>query len=231
VLLDTQAQADAFSRSARVPRERVSALFVSCNEDLFNTDVKPDRPPNGCFHVLYYGTYQPLHGMETVVRAARLLKDEPHIKWRIIGRGQEYARVRGLAHEWTLTNIDFQAPVPYGDLPGAIASADLCLGGPFGSTEKARRVITGKTFQFLSMRKPVIVGDTPANHELLVPDESARFVPLADPDALAAAVQDLGNAPDRRQRLADAGHTQYLERASEAVIGAQLGSIIEDMVK
>lgn len=231
VLLDTQAQADAFSRSTGIPRERVSALFVSCNEDLFSPDVKPDRAPDDHFHVLYYATYQPLHGMETVVRAACLLREETRIQWRIIGRGQEYAHVRQLADEWALTNVEFQPRLPYEDLPGAIASADLCLGGPFGSTEKARRVITGKTFQFLSMRKPVIVGDTPANHELLAPKESACLVPLADPDALAQEVLDLSYDPERRQRLADAGQSQYRERASEAVIGAQLGSIIEDMVK
>jgi glycosyltransferase involved in cell wall biosynthesis len=230
VLLDTQSQADAFSRSANVPRDRIRSLFVSCNEDLFNPEVKPDRARDDRFWVLYYGTYQPLHGMETVVRAARLLRGETHIRWRIIGRGQEYGHVRHLADEWDLTNVDFQPPMSYGDLPGAIASADLCLGGPFGRTKKARRVITGKTFQFLSMRKPIIVGDTPANRELLVPDESACFVPLADEEALAAAVRELAHAPSRRQRLVDDGHAQYQKKASEAVIGDQLSTIIEEML-
>ena len=39
-----------------------------------------------------------------------------------------------------------------------IARADLCLGGPFGNTDQAQRVITGKTFQFLAMEKPVVIG-------------------------------------------------------------------------
>ncbi len=230
VLLDTDAQAAAFVQVTGLPPARVSALFVGCNESLFHPEVIPDRSADGRFHVLYYGTYQPLHGMETVVAAARLLAREPDIRWRLIGRGQEYARVRRLADDWRLTNVEFQLPLPYTDLPEAIASADLCLGGPFGDTGKARRVITGKTFQFLSMRKPIIVSDTPANRELLVPDESACFVPLSDPDGLAAAVHTLRHDPDRRQHLAAGGRARYLARASEVVIGAQLSSIIEEML-
>jgi len=230
VLLDTQTQAARFSRVTGVAPAHVRPLFVGCNESLFHTKVLPDRPPDDRFNVLYYGTYQPLHGMETVVAAARLLAFKPAIRWRIIGRGQMYARVRRLADEWGLTNVEFQAPLPYADLPGAIASADLCLGGPFGATDKARRVITGKTFQFLSMRKPVIVSDTPANHELLVPEESACFVPIADPDALAAAVHALHSDVERRQRLAVGGHARYRDRASEAIISARLRTIIEEML-
>ena len=230
VLLDTGAQVAAFAQVTGLPPERLSALFVGCNESLFHPGVVPDRPPDGRFHVLYYGTYQPLHGMETVVAAAHLLARETDVRWRIIGRGQEYVRVRRLADDWGLANVEFQPPLPYLDLPGAIASADLCLGGPFGATDKARRVITGKTFQFLSMRKPIIVSDTPANRELLVPGESASFVPISDPGALAAAIHALRQDPAGRQRLATDGHARYQARASEAVIGAQLNGIIEEML-
>jgi glycosyltransferase involved in cell wall biosynthesis len=230
ILLDTQTQAAWFSQVTGVAPARVSPLFVGCNEGLFHPAVLPDRPPDGNFYVLYYGTYQPLHGMETVVAAARLLVHYPAIRWRIIGRGQMYPRVRRMAEEWGLTNVEFQASLPYADLPGAIAAADLCLGGPFGATDKARRVITGKTFQFLSMRKPVVVSDTPANHELLVPEASACFVPIADSYALAAAVHALQGDAERRQLLATGGHARYEDRASEAVIGARLRGIIEEML-
>jgi glycosyltransferase involved in cell wall biosynthesis len=230
VLLDTDVQAQVLARIAGLPPSHVSALFVGCNEDRFHPAVVPDRAPDGEFQVLYYGTYQPLHGMETVVRAARLLSDVSSIHWRIIGRGQTYPEVRRLADSWRLSNIEFQSMVPYARLPSAIASADICLGGPFGTSDKARRVITGKTFQFLAMRKPVIVADTPANRELLVPGESAAFVPLGDADALAETVWALYRDRDRRRYLANAGHARYVARASEAVLGEQLRGRIAMML-
>lgn len=230
VLLDTDIQAQTLARIAGIPPSRVSALFVGCNEDMFHPGVMSDRAPDEDFQVLYYGTYQPLHGMETVIQAARLLGDFPHIRWRIIGRGQTYPQVRRLADLWRLSNVEFQPMIPYARLPSAIASADICLGGPFGTSDKARRVITGKTFQFLAMRKPVIVADTPANRELLVPGESAYFVPVADAEALAEAVLALYRDMDRRRYLADVGHARYLARASEAVLCEQLRRCIEMML-
>jgi glycosyltransferase involved in cell wall biosynthesis len=230
VLFDTSAQASYFRATCGVPASRVRSVFVGANEDLFNPSVPPDQPQAGGFRVFYYGTYQPLHGMDTVVSAALLLKDQREVQFRIIGRGQEYPSTRRLADESGLTNVHFQPPVPYSALPAAIASADLCLGGPFGSTGKARRVITGKTFQFLAMGKPVVVGDTLANRELLTPNESACFVPLADPPALADAIRSLRRDEDWRQRLAEAGNARYRARASEAVIGLQLSRIVEEVL-
>ena len=162
--------------------------------------------------------------------ASRLLATEYDIQLRIIGFGQEYALARRMADEWALKNVLFEKPIPYESLPDAIVSADLCLGGPFGCTGKARRVITGKTFQFLAMEKPIVVGDTPANRELLTPGRTAAFVPLADPSQLANVIRVLRDDHDLRNDIAAAGHVCYKELASEAVISQQLITIIEDLL-
>jgi glycosyltransferase involved in cell wall biosynthesis len=231
ILVDTAAQAHLVSQTIGLPGDRVRPLFVSCNEDLFYPGVVPDRPADERFHILTYGTYQPLHGMDTVVAAAQLLADQPGMAWRIIGRGQCYPKVQALVERWGLTQVALEPPIPYGELPAAIATADVCLGGPFGTTPKAQRVITGKTFQFMAMAKPVIVSDTQANRELLAPENDAVFVPPGDPGALAAAVDALRRDPARRNRLAAAGRATYLARASEAVIEEQLARLIAELVE
>ena len=58
-----------------------------------------------------------------------------------------------------LENVNHITWVPFDQLSGIIHRADICLGGPFGNTGQAKRVITGKTFQSLAMAKPVIVGE------------------------------------------------------------------------
>ena len=57
-----------------------------------------------------------------------------------------------------LNNVIHKKWVNYRQLPIIISESDLCLGGPFGNTGQAHRVITGKTFQFLAMGKPMVVG-------------------------------------------------------------------------
>jgi glycosyltransferase involved in cell wall biosynthesis len=90
-------------------------------------------------------------------------------------------------------------------------------------------VITGKTFQFLSMRKPVIVADTAANRELLAPGR-ACFVPPGDAAALAAAVYALHSNPVELAALARRGHQRYRAKASEGVIAEELRQIVEEML-
>jgi len=54
--------------------------------------------PRNTTRVLYYSSYLPLHGVDTVVRAAARLRDLP-IHLRLIGRGPDFARTRQLADQ------------------------------------------------------------------------------------------------------------------------------------
>ena len=112
-------------------------------------------------------------------------------------------------------------------LPSAIASADVCLAGPFGNTPKAGRVVTGKTYQFLAMAKPTIVADTEPNRELLGPGHEGHFVSPDDPVALANAILELRIDLRKRERLAAEGHQRFMEAASQEVISMRLEEEIE----
>jgi glycosyltransferase involved in cell wall biosynthesis len=164
VLLDTASHAAYFAHKLQLPAERLSHLFVGCNEDMFFP--QPGPRSDGVFRILYYSSYLPLHGVEHIVTAAGLLKKHEKVQFRLIGQGMRYERVRHLAHQLGVSNVEFLPPVSYTQLPEEIAAADLCLGGPFGDTPKARRVVPGKIFQFLAMARPVIASDTPGNREL-----------------------------------------------------------------
>jgi glycosyltransferase involved in cell wall biosynthesis len=179
---------------------------------------------------LYYSSYLPLHGVEHIVAAAGLLKQRRNMQFRLIGRGMTFNHVRNLADRLGVTNTRFLAPVSYAQLPREIAAADLCLGGPFGNTPKARRIIPGKTFQFLAMARPVIATDTPGNRELLFHEHSAYLVPLADPEALAAAIEVLHADVGLRERIAAEGYECYHQRCSEAAIRQRLFEIVDEGV-
>jgi glycosyltransferase involved in cell wall biosynthesis len=227
VLLDTDLHADYFHATFGTLRERLCALPVGCNESLFYP--RPMAKRDNTTHVLFYTTYLPLHGVDTVIRAAAQLRGERDLRFTLLGAGPGLAEARRLTDNQQAYNVTFAPPVPIKTLPDYIAVADIVLGGHFGTSAKANRVIPGKLYQILALGRPLIAGDTPANRTLLAEGIQARLCNPADPDALATILLQLHRDPEQRARLGAAGRALYLQRCSEAVITEQLRTLIAEV--
>ena len=159
ILTDTDLHKTYFASQFAVNTEKIHSIPVGTDENVF----KPvpyilHEDKKDLFNVLFYGSFLPLHGIGIILAVAHLLQDKP-ISFTIIGgRGKALRDFNEMKKRLDLNNIIHRKWVSYEQLPDVIQKADICLGGPFGNTGQAHRVITGKTFQFLAMGKPVIVG-------------------------------------------------------------------------
>lgn len=226
VVLDTQAHADYFRRRYRLPAERFGVVMVGAEPETFPT--RPDGPPrwerDHVLQVLFYGQLIPLHGIETILAAARLTKDEP-IHWVIIGRGQMERRVEAMLSEQPLPRLEWIPWVPYGRLVDWIHRSDVCL-GIFADTPKAARVIPNKVFQILTTGTPLITRDSPAIRELVRRETPGIFlVPPADPAALAEVLVTLA-----RKRTAVASSGLGCEHPTIDVTPRSLGRTLEGLI-
>lgn len=227
ILLDTNAHIDYFTEIFGLPMEKFHRVFVGADETLFYPRAagRDDRK----FRVFYYSSFLPLHGTEYIVRAAGRLMNDRSIEFVVVGRGMEHKKVLNLAQETGVDNIRFVDWLPYGELPLEIAQADICLGGHFSDIEKAKRVIAGKTFQFIAMKKPVIVGDCPANRELFADRQNALFVKMADAAALADAILELKDNKTLRDQIAEKGYKTFMEQCTTDAIGRELAGVIREL--
>jgi glycosyltransferase involved in cell wall biosynthesis len=206
VVADTQASAEFFARLAELPHDRVKVCFVGAEDGVFMPGWAPINP----FTALFVGKLIPLHGIETVLAAARLL---PELRFRIIGSGQLGPLLRQPP-----PNVQHVPWVDYPLLPRELHRAGCAL-GIFGTSEKARRVIPNKVFQALACGVPVVTADTPAARELLSNGESGLLVPPGEPEALSDAIARLAADPALARRIATGGRLVYEQRASENVLG------------
>lgn len=214
VVADTEANAEHLGELAGLPEQRFAVCFVGAEEDVFQPGWAPEEPATAVF----VGKLIPLHGLETILGAARFA---PELRFRVIGSGQLQPLL-----EARPPNVEWIHWVDYELLPGELHRASCAL-GIFGTSDKARRVIPNKAFQALACAVPLITADTPAARELLTDGESARLVPPGDPEALADALQRLAAEPELAQRLADGGHAVYRAHASEDVLGSRWRALIE----
>ncbi len=115
VVLDTDAHGRYFIETFRVPERKVRRVFVGAETAFFTaaaTRAKAHNAERHPFTALFYGQFIPLHGIDTVVRAARLCDGE-NIRWLLIGKGQEAPRIRALIDELRPQNLEWIEWVPY----------------------------------------------------------------------------------------------------------------------
>jgi len=213
IIVDTKAQAKYFQQTFQLPEFKFQVIYAGCDDDLF----RPlEVPPNEIPIILFYGSFLPLHGVDTIIQVAYQLRNE-RLLFQIIGHGQEYKKARLLASKLKVHNVQFLPPVPLEELPLIINRATICLGGPFGLSDKAQRVITSKTFQCLSTGKPTIVGETPANKELFTHGKNVWMCPVNDPEALANAIRTLLDSPNLCAQLGKAGRELIQQTCGKAI--------------
>ncbi|RII25026.1 MAG: glycosyl transferase family 1 [Geobacter sp.] len=226
ILLDTDAHIEYFTKTFGLPGTTFNRVFVGADESLFYPrEVKREDTK---FRVFYYSSFLPLHGTEYIVQAAGRLREQKEIEFVVVGKGMMHSKVLSLAQSLGVDNIRFIDWIPYEQLPLEISRADVCLGGHFSDIDKAKRVIAGKTFQFIAMKKPVIVGDCPGNREIFIDRQNAVMVRMADAVSLADAILELSDNAALREKIAEEGYKVFIKKCNTAAIGRALAGIFNN---
>ncbi len=224
VLVDTEIQGRYYADLFGLDVARFVRSFVGEDDVEF-----PYRPhaPRGTepLRVLFFGTYVPLHGIETIIDAAHELRFEADIELCLIGNGQMFADIRQRAQVLEVTAefiTDWVAPAV---LLERIEASHVCL-GIFGTTAKAARVIPYKVFDAAAVGRAIVTRDSPAIREMFTDGVSALLCPAGDGPALAAVLRRLRDNEDLRLSLARAAHEAYLRQGCPEAIGRSLADML-----
>lgn len=189
IIVDTNAHGDYFSEEFGAEKEKRITLYLEADQTIYYPR-KVEKPPRlkDKFVVLYFGSVLPLQGVDVVLEAYRLLKNEERFHFYMIGDvGAKYQKPQS-------DQIEYIQWLPQEKLAEYIAMADLCLAGHFNKDiEKAHRTIPGKAYIYQAMEKNMILGDSRANHELFEASDQVYFVPMGDAQALAACITELAD--------------------------------------
>lgn len=136
------------------------------------------------FVVIYSGNHSPCHPLDTLLGAARALKEEPEIVFCFIGGGSEQAKVRKSG----LGNVNCLPYQPLSELSKSLSAADLhvvVMGEKFVGI-----VHPCKVYNILSIGAPVLYIGPEPSHITDIASQSGQFF-LArhgDVDAVVKAI-------------------------------------------
>lgn len=158
--------------------------------------------------VLYIGAHGISQGVVGVAEAAALLRDQPvHVAF--VGEGAAKGELERRVSELQLANVSLHPGVPRDEVAGLLAAADICL-VPLRDVPLFSTFIPSKIFEFFGTGKAVIgaVRGEPAE---ILRGGGAVVVEPEDPQALAAAIQELAADPQRRAEMGTQART-YVEQ-------------------
>jgi len=219
VLLDTPAHAERIASSCGLPPARVGWLPVG---DPDAPAVASPLPPFlGPLRLLFFGTGVPLHGLPILVEAVRRCGGA--VQLEVIG-GDRRERAALAAEPAPGVRLG-PAFLPRDRLQAALASAHL-VGGVFGTSGKAERVVPFKVVHGLAAGRPVLTGDTVAVRAWLRPDEEVLLAPRGDAAALASRLRAIAAAPQSLVPVAAAARSAYERVFSPPVLARHVQALL-----
>lgn len=166
---------------------------------------------NGRFIVTFAGNLGLLQGIDVLLQAAKRLASSQGIAFRVVGDGADRRRLEQLSEQLGLTNVQFLGARPSRDMPAVFAESGALLiqlrGGPLSDL-----IVPSKTQAYLAAGRPIIAALSGPSAAMVLQAGAGLVVPPDDPDALAAAVDELARASsDRLSEMGNRGRA-YAER-------------------
>jgi colanic acid biosynthesis glycosyl transferase WcaI len=167
---------------------------------------------DGKFVVLYSGNIALTQGLETVIKAAAQLSKVIEIAFVIVGEAKGLQRLQQQCLEWGADNVlllPFQARK---DLPQMLAAADV------GLVVQKKNVISfnmPSKIQVILASGRALVGSVPENGtaaRAIKQSNGGVIVPPEDPQALAAAILDLYQNPQKVKTLGENSRQYAIEQ-------------------
>lgn len=181
------------------------------------------------FLVLYAGTHGLAQGLDSVVRAAALLRDQP-IQFVFVGDGAEKNNLKAETARLGVRNVLFADSVPAKAIPSLLASADCCLVSLRG-LKIFQGAVPSKMYEAMASGKPTMLVAEGEAVQLLERAEGGVAVPPGSPEGLAEALQALSRDPAKCRRLGENARNFVRENHDFEALTSRLENVLFDVCR
>ncbi|MCA9251502.1 MAG: glycosyltransferase family 4 protein [Phycisphaerales bacterium] len=184
---------------------KIDIIPNCCDTELFSPDVdgtsiREAKGWSDSFVCMHTGAMGVVNGLDSILNAAVHFRNEPAIRFVLIGGGKEKQRLREEVDRRGLKNLDILDSVPKRTLVSYMAACDLAL-MTVTSVPVLEHNSANKFFDYLSMGKPVVLNYSGWQRELLERIDAGCGCPMGDDDAFFSAIEALWNEPETRARM------------------------------
>jgi len=166
-------------------------------------------------NLLFVGRLDPRKGVQDLIAAMPEVVERTDGRARLLVVGDSYLRPQIMAGvpSSAREHVHFLGHVPSADLPRWYATGDIFC-SPATGNESFGIVLV----EAMAAGRAVVCSDIPGYRTVVTPGRDAVVFPAGDVPALARALSQLVEAPERRGRLAEAGRRRALEFAWPSIV-------------
>lgn len=229
--------------------DRIVVLARGTAEHLVRNGVQPAKllyVPNGvhlesftqlpdasrtALTLVYAGAHGPANGLEAVLDAADLLRDDARVGFLLVGDGPAKGALLADAARRRLHNVRFRDPVPKSEIPSLFARADAGLMVLRDSPLFAYGVSPNKLFDYFGAALPVVCNVPGEVAAMLAGAGAGEQAATSSGAALADAIRRLAaRSPAERRQLGLAGRAWVGREHSRPVLAARLDGALRELI-
>ena len=193
-------------------------------EDLFGA-ASAEMPRKDTVDFLFAGNVGNLQAAETIVEAARLLKDEKNIRIHIVGGGVSLESCKALAAG--LENITFYGRRDLQEMPGFYAMADMLLISLVKDPGLSAN-LPGKVQSYMAAGKGIVGSINGETARIIREADCGLCAPAEDPQALAQVLRQAAADPENRKRWGENAGKYYRDNFRKEVFLEKLQAVLEE---
>lgn len=206
-----------------IPQRKISLIPNGVDPGMFDPhaageEVRKEFKLNGQFVVTYAGALGLANDIPTLLRAAVRLREQPHIRFLLVGDGKERSNLERMAKELGLPNVIFTGARPKSQMPAFLAASNACV-AILQNIPMFRTTYPNKVFDYMAAGRPTILAIDGVIREVLEAANGGIFVPPGNDAALAGAVLSLCRDKSKAQCMGQAARdyiVQHFDRRNHA---------------
>jgi glycosyltransferase involved in cell wall biosynthesis len=188
-----------------VPENKVTYIAYGTDVGMFNpqvdgSSIRAELGLQDKFAVLYAGALGQANDIDTLLRAAQRLDGEDKIRFVLFGDGKERARLQDEAERMKLSNVIFAGVRAKKEMPGVVASADVCL-AILQDVPMFRTTYPNKVFDYMAAGRATVLVIDGITRQLIESSDGGVYVQPGDDAMLADKILELSKDPQRVRQM------------------------------
>ncbi len=215
------------------PAGKLALLPNGANTELFQrqpaqgAQFRAEHGLGDTFVAVYAGIHGIAQGLETVLQAAATLRNDPTVRFVLVGEGPVKADLQALQTKLGLDNVLMLPEQPRSAMPAILSAADAAI-VPLRKLDLFQSALPSKMFDAWACELPLLLSIDGEARRTLEAARGGLYVPPEDAAALAEAIRALTALPDHGRSLGQNGRRYTEQHHSRQAQARALEQLLKD---